>query len=268
MRNKYLSFIVAMLGVFLLSGCNNGKTSLDEFENIKKRGYIILGLDDTFVPMGFKDASGEVVGFDIDIAKELGRRLNLEVKFQPIDWAMKETELKNKNIDVIWNGYSITEERKEKVEFSDPYVENRQVIITLKDSNINKKSDLEGKKVAVQSGSSALDAINKEEELMKKFQNGKPITFDTNNEALMDLESSRVDAVVADEILSRYYTTQRGSEKYKVLSEDFGKEQYGIGMRKGDKKFIEEINSILNNMKRDGTTSKISSKWFGEDIIK
>ena len=265
MKNKFLKLII-VLGIFViaLTGCSSTKES----SNIENKDYIIVGLDDTFVPMGFKDNKGEIVGFDVDLAKEAGKRLNKEVKFQPIDWSMKETELNSGNIDLIWNGYTITDERKEKVGFTNPYLANRQVIITLSNSDIKTKNDLKGKKVAAQNGSSSVDAINKEPNLLKLFDGGKIVLFETNNEALMDLEAGRVDAVVADEILARYYINQRGTDKYKVLEEDFGKEEYGIGARKEDNEFIESINKALNDMKKDGTSAKISEKWFGENIVK
>ena len=166
--------------------------------------------------MGFKDESGEIVGFDVDLAKEVGDRLGKKVVFQPIDWSMKESELNNGNIDFIWNGYTITEERKEKVNFSEAYLNNKQVIVTLANSDINAKSDLSGKKVGAQSESSAIEAMEKDTELYESLSGGEAITFEDNNQALMDLEAGRIDAVVADEILVKYYIKLKGEDKFKV----------------------------------------------------
>lgn len=272
MRKKLLSMVTALMifavGTTALTGCSKGKKASGDFSAIKDKGYAVVGLDDTFVPMGFKDDKGQIVGFDVDLAKEVFKRVGVEVKFQPIDWSMKETELNSGNIDLIWNGYSITDERKEKVAFTKPYVENRQVIITLKGSDINSKGELKGKKVAAQNGSSAVDAMDKEADLVKSFNGGKPVLFETNNDAFMDLEAKRVDAVVADEILARYYMKERGVEKYNVLKEDFGKEDYGIGMRKKDKELLQKVEAALEDMSKDGTSSNISKKWFGENIVK
>jgi polar amino acid transport system substrate-binding protein len=272
MKEKLLKITLVLtltLMTIILSSCSKEEIKTeDTFSSIKERGYVIVGLDDTFVPMGFKDNKGKLVGFDIDLAKEVFKRIGIEVRFQPIDWSMKEAELNSKNIDLIWNGYTITNERKEKVAFTKPYLENRQVIITLSSSPISSKKDLKGKSVAVQNGSSSLDALNKEEDLVKEFEGGGPVLFDTNNEALMDLEAGRVDAVVADEILARYYMNERGVGKYNVLSDDFGKEEYGIGFRKQDKKLLELVEKTLDDMKKDGTCKKISEKWFGVDIVK
>lgn len=253
---------IAAVTVFGVVGCSsktNDATSKDK---------LVLGFDDTFVPMGFKDDKGEIVGFDIDLAKEVSKRINKEITFQAIDWSMKESELNSGKIDLIWNGYSITKEREEKVSFTRPYLDNRQVIITLADSKINSKADLKGMKVGAQNQSSAVDAVNKETELLKSFKDGKVYTFETNNEALMDLEAKRIDAIVADEILARYYINKKGADKYKILKDDFGSEAYGVGVRKSDKALLEELNKTFDDMKKDGTAKKISEKWFGQDIFK
>lgn len=262
--------VIVTLGVSLVacggsaqnkaSEAKAGKSALDKDE-------IVVGLDDTFVPMGFKNESGDIVGFDVDLANAVGKKLNKKIKFQPIDWSMKETELDNGNIDLIWNGYSITDERKQKVEFSKPYLNNTQVIVTLADSNIKTKSDLKGKKVGAQNGSTAVDAVEKEADLMKSFNGGKLVTFEDNNAALMDLEAKRLDAIVVDEILARYYMKARGQEKYKILTENFGSEQYGVGIKKGDTKFVEAFNKALNEVIADGTAGEISKKWFEQDIV-
>ena len=260
MKGKKIFFVFALLvlSVFSLVGCSK-KSASGEGSNT-----VIMGLDDTFAPMGFRDENGELVGFDIDLAKEVFARNGYEVKFQPIDWSMKESELNLGNIDLIWNGYSITEERKEKVAFTDPYLENKQIIITLAGSSINSKADLKGRKVAVQNGSSTLDAIYKEPALVESFYGGEPVLFDTNHEAFMDLEAGRVDAVVSDEVLARYYIQQKNPEDYKTLEEDFGSEEYGIGLRKEDKDLLELINNTLNEMRKDGTFDAIYEKWFGD----
>lgn len=255
MKNKYITAIIMlMISILIVSGCGKEKRNENE---------VVLGLDDTFVPMGFKDDKGNFVGFDIDLAKEVFKRENMKVTFQPIDWSMKETELISGNIDTIWNGYSITEDRKKKVKFSNAYLKNRQVIITLANSSIKTKQDLKGKNVGIQEGSSSLEAVNKEKSLVDSFKGGKPVLYENNNQALMDLEAKRVDAVVADETLARYYMNKRGQNKYQILEDNFGEEEYGIGVRKDDKELVNKINKQIDAMKKDGTYDKIYQKWFG-----
>lgn len=268
---KLTIFAVAVtLGTALVACSGNAGAKKEDTKaatSTLDKEELVLGFDDTFVPMGFKDESGKVVGFDIDLAQAVAKKLNKKVKFQPINWSMKETELKNGNIDLIWNGYSISDERKEKVEFSKPYLNNKQVIVTLADSKISGKSDLAGKKVGAQNESTAVDAVEKDANLLKSFDGGKLVTFKDNNQALMDLEAKRLDAIVVDEILARYYMKARGQEKYKILAEDFGSEQYGVGIRKGDTKFVEAFNKALDEVIADKTAAEISKKWFEEDIV-
>lgn len=242
-------------------GCSNNSS-----ESTLDKDTLIVGIDDAFAPLGFKDESGEITGFDIDLAKELAKRLNKKIIFQPIDWTMKESELKSGNIDLIWNGYTITDERKNKVDFSVPYLKNKQVIVTLADSNINSKSDLANKKVGAQSESSAVAAMEKEEDLYSSFNGGGSITFEDNNQALMDLEAGRLDAVVADEILVRYYLSLKGEDKFKILEDNFGEEEYGVGIRKGDTGMVDAFNKAYKEMQEDDTLKEISEKWFNKDI--
>ena len=249
---------VSILSVMSLSlvACNGGNN--DE---------IIIGVDDTFAPMGFLDESNELTGFDIDLAKAVGEEMGKEIKFQTINWSMKETELNNNNIDVIWNGYTITDARKKQVDFTPAYLKNRQVIVTLAGSDIKKKSDLSGKKVGAQADSSAVEAIEAESDVMATFDGGQPITFDTNDLVLRDLEAGRIDAVVADEVLINYYINKKGADKYTILDENFGEEEYGIGVRKGDTELLDAINNALNKLKEEGKAQEISIKWFGENKL-
>ena len=248
--------VLLILTAILAVGCA-AQSSQPETEEL------IMGLDDTFAPMGFRDEKGELVGFDVDLANEVAERIGVTIKFQPIDWSMKETELNAGNIDLIWNGYTITAERQEKVAFTKPYLENSQIIVTLAGSDINTKADLAGKNVAVQAESSALDAINSEPEVAESF--GELVEFSTNNEAFSDLESGRTDALVVDEVNARYFMKQVGEEKYKVLDEDFGDEEYGIGLRKEDTELLKKINDAMDEMKKDGTYDAIYAKWFSEN---
>ncbi len=226
---------------------------------------IVIGLDDHFPPMGFRDEKNEIVGFDIDLAREAGKRLGVEVTFKPIDWSAKEAELNGKRIDVLWNGLTITEERKANILFTKPYLENRQIIVVPEKSAINAKIGLKGKIVGVQDGSSAVDAVNKDAETAKSLKELKK--FSDNVTALMDLSAGRLDAIVVDEIVGRYYVAKKPGE-YRVLEENFGTEDFGVGVRKDDTELMGKIDKALDDMKADGTAATISTKWFGKDILK
>ncbi len=226
---------------------------------------IVIGLDDNFPPMGFRDEKNELVGFDIDLAKEAGKRLGVEVTFKPIDWNAKEAELNGNRIDVLWNGLTITEERKANILFTKPYLENRQIVVVTEKSPITSKAQLKGKVVGVQDGSSAVEAVQKDEATAKSIKELKK--FGDNVTALMDLSAGRLDALVVDEIVGRYYTGKKPGE-YRILDENFGTEDYGVGTRKGDTELSAKLDKALDDMKADGTAAKISTQWFGKDIIK
>jgi polar amino acid transport system substrate-binding protein len=226
---------------------------------------IVVGLDDNFPPMGFRDEKNTLVGFDIDLATEAGKRLGIDVTFKPIDWNAKEAELNGKRVDVLWNGLTITEERKANILFTTPYLENRQIVVVLDKSPIKTKAELAGKVVGVQDGSSAIEAVQKDEATAKSIKELKK--FGDNVTALMDLSAGRLDALVVDEVVGRYYTAKKPGE-YRVLDENFGTEDYGVGTRKDDTELMSKIQKAMDDMKADGSAATISTKWFGKDIIK
>ena len=150
--------VVMLMGILVLSGCESVATRADQqdtWQHIKRRGTVVIGVDDSFVPMGFREKNGKLVGYDVDLAKATFAQYGLKVDFQTIDWSMKETELRNGTIDAIWNGYTITPQRAAKVAFSRPYLRNRQVLVTKRKQNIQRFSDMKGKILGLQTGSSA-----------------------------------------------------------------------------------------------------------------
>ena len=256
--------IPILLGLLLLAGCAGGAKDEDTFDALMEKGEIIVGLDDTFVPMGFRNPQGELVGFDVDLAREIFTRIGLTPKFQPIDWSLKESELNSGNIDVIFNGYTITDARKEKVNFSTPYMENTQIIITLASSDIKSKEDLKGKAVSVQKESSAYDAVSKDTDIYENLKNGELITFDSNLDLFLDLEAGRSDAIVLDEVFARYVLLSKNIEDYRILEDNFGEEEYGIGFRKSDVTLLEKTNETLAELIEDGTFDEIKKVYIND----
>ncbi|MEA4835005.1 amino acid ABC transporter substrate-binding protein [Anaeromusa sp.] len=251
--------LLVMAGV-LFAGCG----STTKTEPAKKK--IVIGLDDNFPPMGFKDEKNNIVGFDIDMAKEAAKRLGIEVEFKGIDWSSKEAELNSKRIDALWNGMNITEERKKNVLFSDPYMESKQLIFVLANSPIKSAADLKGKVVGVQQSSIGEEVVTKDEKLKATLKDFKK--YPDCVAAFMDLKTGRLDAVVTDEILGRYYMSKEAGA-YIAIEQPLGEVGvYGVGFRKDDKELRDKVQNVLNEMKKDGTSAKISQKWFGADIVK
>ena len=221
----------------------------------------------TFAPMGFLDENNELTGFDIEMAQAVSEKLGIPVEFQTIEWSMKEQELNQGNIDLIWNGYSVTDERAEKVLFTKAYLDNKQVVVTMADSGIKTLADLDGKVVAAQGESSAVDAIDSHPEIADTFAD-RP-EFSTNDEAIMDMEAGRSDAVVADSVLLNYVISHKEDpSKYVILEEDLGSEEFAVGVRKEDTALCDAINKAFEELKADGTAAELSVKWFGEDVVK
>ncbi len=270
---KLLSVLLAMSLGFAVVGCgstasNNNSSSEATTEtganNTTSGEKIIIGLDDQFPPMGFRDENNEIVGFDIDLAKAAGEKMGVDVEFQPIDWDSKELELNSGKIDLIWNGFSITDERKETMDFTEPYLDNKMIIIVNEGSDIKTKADLAGKNVGIQDGSSAVDAVEKDD-IHNDFSSMP--TYDTNILALSDLEVGRIDAVVADQVVVKYYLSQNPDKKFVILDDDFDSEVYGVAAKKGNTELINKLQTAFDELSEDGTSAEISKKWFGEDIV-
>lgn len=179
-----------------------GDTSL---EDVKAKGTLVLGLDDALPPMGFQNDEWEIDGFDIDVAEKVCEKMGVELVKMPIDWAAKDSELNGKKIDCIWNGFTVTEERKNEVLFSEPYMTNRQVVVTMSDSGISTLADLEGKTVTLQEGSTASDALDSREDIKSGLKD--VILIKDNVLALNDLRKGGCEAVIMDEVVARYYTS-------------------------------------------------------------
>ncbi|MGX8700070.1 amino acid ABC transporter substrate-binding protein [Caproiciproducens sp.] len=242
----------------------------ESWTKVEKAGKLVLGLDDAFPPMGYVDTkTGELVGFDIDLAREACKRLNIELKTQPIDWDSKTAELSNGNIDCLWNGFSKTDEREKEFRLSIPYMKNEQIILIKTDSAYQGLESLAGKTIGVQSDSSAEAALNKNEDFKKTLKS--VVQIDDYSKAVMELQNGTIDAISIDEVVARYYLTNNPGA-YRVLQDKDGKdaslatEDYVIGFRKADSALTEKINGALKEMTADGTMATISRKWFGEDV--
>ncbi len=274
MRKKLSKIMLCavLAGAMLFTACGNSdskengakdvaSTEDNSLQKVKDAGKLILGLDATFKPMGYTDENDEIVGFDIDVAEEVCKRMGVELVKEPINWDTKEQDLNIGKIDCIWNGMSINASRQETMNLSEAYMENEMVFVVNGSSEVTGMSDLADKNIAVQNGSTA-------QEILEASEVGKTCTITTiatNVEALQQLELNLVDAVFLDSVVANYEIAESGKD-YKVLEEGLEKEEYAIGFRKGDQKLRDEVQKILSEMKADGTLGEISTKWFGSDV--
>ena len=278
MKKLNLKAVAAAMAAVLtlgVAGCSSQSTSStatsdnssavsaedQSLKKVKDAGKLILGLDATFKPMGYTDENNEIVGFDIDVAEEVCKRLGVELVKQPINWDTLTTDLNVGKCDCVWNGLSINEERQEKMNLSEPYMKNAMVFVVKGDSTVEKMADLKGKKISVQNGSSAQTILESCE--IKDDITVSPIA--TNVEALQQLELGVVDAVFLDEVVADYEIKNSG-KNYKKLAEGLEEEEYAIAFRKDDQALRDAVQKTLSEMKADGKLAEISTKWFGSDI--
>lgn len=251
---KLILFTILILGLATIAiGADNS------LEKVKKDGFFIVGLDDTFPPMGYKDEKGELVGFDIDLAKEAAKRLGVEARFKGCEWDGIIFELKGKKIDMVWNGMTITPEREKQIAFSKPYYKGGQFIFSPKATPYMKVSDLEGKTIGIQLGSSGAVAVEKNP-IASKFKELRK--YANNMEVLADLEAGRLDAAVMDIFVGGFYNLKKNT--LVISDENFAEEWEGVGFRQEDVALREAIDKAIDDMKADGTFASIEEKWFGK----
>lgn len=280
MTKKIMALLLALCVAAGFSGCAGGKAASsgaesgadESWDKVKQAGRLVLGLDDAFPPMGYKDTqTGEIVGFDIDLAKEACKRLGIELKLQAVDWDNKQAELDNGNVDCLWNGFSKTPEREKSFLLSIPYMKNEQIILVKTGSSYHSLKDLAGKSIGVQSDSSAESALNDAANKEFKASLKEVVKIDDYSKAVLEIQNGTIDAISIDEVIARFYLTKEPNA-YRILENSDGSpislatEDYVVGFRKNDKALKQQIDKTLQEMAADGTMKKISEKWFGDDV--
>ena len=251
----FLVMGTASAGLFdFLGGNDSGNATANDEDTF------IVGFDAEFPPYGYKDDSGNYVGFDLDLAKEVCERNNWTFKAQPIDWDAKDAELESGSIDCIWNGFTI-DGRENDYLWSDPYFDNKQVFVVKADSGISSIDDLAGKTVETQKDSSALAALQGDNKTIADSFATLTEVADYNT-AFMDLESGACDAVAMDIGVAEYDIDKKdNSDDYSILNESITTEKYGIGFKKGNDALKDKVQSTLDEMFKDGTVVKIAEKY-------
>ena len=219
-----------------------------------------VGFDASFPPYGYQE-NGEYVGFDLDLAQEVCDRNGWEIVKTPIDWDAKNIELNGGSIDCIWNGFTMNG-REDDYTWTPAYINNTQVFAVNKNSGIKKAADLAGKNVLVQADSSALAALQDEENtdikaLADSF--GSLTQVPDYESALMELEAGSADAVAMDEGVA--LTKQAQNDNIVILDDVISQEQYGIAFKKGNDELRDQVWSTLLEMEKDGTVDKIAAKY-------
>ena len=227
---------------------------------------LTVGFDAEYPPFGYKDDNGEYVGFDLDLAQEVCDNLGWELVKKPINWDSKDMELNSGSIDCIWNGFTING-REDDYTWSDPYLNNEQVMVVAADSGIEKLTDLAGKNVVVQAASAALDALNNDDNKDLTASFGSLTENPDYNTAFMNLDSGAADAIAVDIGVAKYQLSQREEGKYVIMDEQIQSEQYGIGFKKGNDELKDTVWNEVLKLYDAGEVDKLAEKYEVADML-
>lgn len=266
MKKKLLLTIMLIAVLALVLTACGGEKNVEEqntWEKVKAAGKLTAGLDDNYPPMGYRNEKNELIGFDIEMGKELGKRLGVEMEWIPTAWDGIVPSLKAKKFDVIISGMTLTEERMKEVDFAGPYIEAAQALVVKNDNQeVVTAADLKGKIVGTQNGSTGLKVA---EELNTKIGFAEIKGYSDYALVFQDLKIGRLDAVIADNYVASGYIKNMPGE-FKFTGETFTKETNGIAVRKEDKELFEAINTALEEMILDGTLGELAIEWLNEDV--
>lgn len=261
--NKYMK-VLSMAGVVVLSlgtliGCG-AKQPADEQNaqaDATKTQEIVMGTNAEFEPFEYRGNGGEVVGFDVEIAKKIAEKVGKSLKVEDMAFDTLIVGLNNDQMDFIAAGMSVTDERKKQVDFSDPYFKSKQMIIVKKDNDtIKTADDLEGKKIGVQLGTTGDLFVS------SYLKNKEVVQFDKAALAVMDLKNGQVDAVVVDAEPAKKLV--QGQDDLKILDAPFVEEEYAIAVKKGNKELLDAINEVIAEIKASGEYDTIHKQFFAE----
>ena len=290
MKKKTVSMMLAAtMALSLFAGCGSSKdtatedtsktestdTADDSSEDASaettdesSRTTFTVGFDAEYPPYGYMDDDGEYTGFDLELAQAVCDKEGWELVKKPINWDSKDMELNSGSIDCIWNGFTMNG-REDDYTFSNPYVDNSQVIVVAEDSGIEQLSDLAGKTVGVQAASAALDLLQSEDEggqkeLADTF--GSLNEFADYNTAFTELQAGALDALAIDVGVAKYQLNSRG-EGFKILDETLNTEQYAIGFKKGNQELCDIVNADLQELANEGKVAELAEKYEIADMV-
>ena len=251
---KWIGILLAGL-LMITAGCSDNKKTEAPAGGAKK--VLVVGSNPTFAPFEFVDASGKITGFDMELIQLIGKQMGMEVEIKNVAFDGLIPALQKGDLDIAISGMTITEKRKESIIFSDSYYKSGLgVLVKKENTNINSFKELDGKKVAVQIGSTSAIAA-------QKIQNGKITQFNQTPEGLLELKNGNVDAVINDLPALQHFLKTDAGKDFKLVGEVVAAEDLGIGINPKKKELAGEINKALGELKKNGEYEKLYVKWFG-----
>ena len=257
---KKLVALVMLTSLVALSTRSFAAPPTDTLAEVKKKGVLVAGVKDSTSPFGYIDEkSRTIIGYDIDFINAIAKKLGVKVELKPVTSATRMPQLQEGNIDIIAATMTKNPERAMQIDFSHTYFFTSQKFITKKGS-VKTLKDLEGKKIGTTKGSTS------EQNVKKALPTASVLSFDDYPQAYLALQQGKVQAVTTDEailagLLAKTPANLKG--KYEIPNVQISEEPYGLGMRKGDKNFVDFVNKTLLAMEKSGEAKKIFDKWFG-----
>ena len=264
--SKYMHWLLSSV---LALGLTGTAVSADTLEEVTERGYFVYGLEAQYRPFGFRDDANEIIGYDIDVADELARRIG-GVEARPVDtnWATVIQSLYNGDFDLIIGGMTATEARHERVDFSVPYMNASSGLLVRADSGIESQAELDGKIVGAGAGTPSIEQLRISAEENGITYGDDIRTMDDDAFAYAALRAGRIDAYASSAVsLLEFTKTTPGFTVIPFTSDQWSAEYTAMAFRKEDTGFRDVINGHLLDMKEDGTLDELQMKWFGQSFI-
>ena len=254
-------FLLGTLSLLLGSSLFAPVFAADLLEDVKANGTLKVGLEGTYPPFNFQDENGQLTGFEVDLANALAEELGVKAEFQPTKWDGILAALESKRLDVVINQVTISEERKQKYDFSTPYTLSGIQALTRKADvdSIKSAADLAGKKVGVGLGT------NYEQWLKENVPQADIRTYDDDPTKFQDLNVGRIDVILVDR-LAAFEMVEKTGDRLAVAGDAFSRQESGIALRKGNPQLLAAIDAAIAKLRADGTLKQLSEKWFGADV--
>lgn len=265
MRKSWLLSIICLLIIGVLAGCGgkeaasgNGNNSV--LDRVEESKVLKVGFEGTYPPFNYLNDDEKYDGFDVDISNEIAKRLGVKAEFVATKWDSLLGGLKSDKFDIIIGQMTVTEERKKSVDFTDPYVVTGSVLVTRKDTNyIKVLEDIKGKNVGVGGGTTFEEVANSVEGANVKL-------YKAVNDYITDLMNNRLDVIINDQLLMSFNIKEKDLP-IKITSDILNKDEIGMAVKKDNEDFVKKVNTILAEMKEDGTYNEIYKKWFGTEPL-
>lgn len=255
---KKLLTLLILTAIAVAAACSATAPTTDTLAKVKKKGVLIAGVRNSIPPFSYIDENtGMFIGYDIDFVNAIASKLGVRIELKQVMPADRIEQLQSGNVDIIAATMTKTPERAKQIDFSHTYFYTGQKFITEK-GRINKLEDLQGKLIGTAKGSTA------EQKVRKALPTATVLSFDDYPQAFLALQKGEVQAVTTDEaILAGILAKSPQKEKFEIPDVQISEEPYGLGMRKGDKKFVDFVNKTLLEMEKSGEAKQIFEKWFG-----